>query len=237
MLRCSRRQRTVPIFNGYNYLMRWFVAVLVISVCAVGLVVSIDAWRFLNQPSSLTESVVITVPQGASFSAVVDRLEHAGLFNGRRYQTYFTAYAIFRGQASRIKSGEYQIQPRATPLEILHKLVIGNTKQYSLTIIEGWRFQELFKAMKRHDAIKMTLICKSPSQIMAAIGAKGKYPEGWFLPNTYFFPRGTTDAELLSRSYQAMQQLLESEWDKRATGLPLDSPYEALILEIGRAHV
>ena len=51
-----------------------------------------------------------------------------------------------------------------------------------------------------------------------------------FLPETYRFPKGTLDADILRQSFELMQETLNAEWDGRAQGLPVSSPYEALIL-------
>lgn len=210
--------------------MRWLITLLVLVIGAVAATVTVDAYRFLTQPVSLEEPTVVSIPSGLGFSEVLERLDQAGLFKAPRYQKYFAAYAALQRVADDIKSGEYKIAPDATPLEVLHKLVVGNTRTFKFTIIPGWRFSRVRKALVQHDAIKITLKGKSPYEVMDAIGAEGKYPEGWFLPNTYFFPAGTTDVEILARAYHAMQEVLKSEWKHRESNLPLDSPYEALIL-------
>jgi UPF0755 protein len=65
---------------------------------------------------------------------------------------------------------------------------------------------------------------------MSRIGHPEEHPEGRFLPDTYHFPKGTTDREFLGRAYDAMAKHLRDAWDARDLGLPLQSPYEALIL-------
>lgn len=65
---------------------------------------------------------------------------------------------------------------------------------------------------------------------MAALGAPGTHPEGWFLPETYLFPRGTRDIDILSRAHRAMRELLDRLWPERDPRLPLTEPYQALIL-------
>ena len=55
-------------------------------------------------------------------------------------------------------------------------------------------------------------------------------PEGWFLPETYYFVRGERDVDILHRAYQAMQEALDEAWQGRDIGLPLSNPYELLIL-------
>ena len=51
-----------------------------------------------------------------------------------------------------------------------------------------------------------------------------------FFPDTYRFPKGTSDLDFLQRAFQVMQSHLTREWDQRDVDLPLESKYEALIL-------
>ena len=65
---------------------------------------------------------------------------------------------------------------------------------------------------------------------MSRLGASGAAPEGRFFPDTYFFAAGSSDLNLLRRANAAMNARLTAAWEKRAEGLPLTSPDEALIL-------
>ncbi len=66
--------------------------------------------------------------------------------------------------------------------------------------------------------------------LLAELGASVTHPEGLFLPETYRFARGTSDRELLAQAYRLLQKVLAEEWTARAPSIPLESPYEALIL-------
>ncbi len=65
---------------------------------------------------------------------------------------------------------------------------------------------------------------------MARLGFKDGRPEGWFFPDTYRFPRRTSDRELLRQAHERMQRELQLAWSRRAPDLPLATPYDALIL-------
>ena len=62
------------------------------------------------------------------------------------------------------------------------------------------------------------------------LGYPDQHPEGLFFPDTYRFPKGTSDVDFLRRAYQVMQKHLTREWNQRDSGLPLQSSYDALIL-------
>ena len=50
------------------------------------------------------------------------------------------------------------------------------------------------------------------------------------MPDTYHFPRGTTDLDFLRRAYQTMSARLREEWEQRDVGIPYQTPYDALIM-------
>jgi UPF0755 protein len=89
---------------------------------------------------------------------------------------------------------------------------------------------ELLDAIRAHPAIRQTLEVEEPADLAMAIGIEQAHAEGWFFPDTYRFPRGTADVDLLRRAHRVMQEQLSEAWDQRLPGLVLTDPYEALIL-------
>lgn len=212
---------------------RWLKRLLPILLLAgVGAAAALawDVARFFDRPLAHGESLVFTVEPGTSFGALADELRARGVFAAPRQADYFTVYARLRGQAQAVKSGEYEIPPDLYPAGLLRLLVSGHTRQYRLTVVEGWTFADLRRALERHDAIDNRLAGADAAAVMAVIGAEGEHPEGRFLPDTYHFPRGTTDIEFLRRAHRAMDKALETVWAGREPDLPLASPYQALTL-------
>ena len=134
------------------------------------------------------------------------------------------------GLAARLQAGEYRIAPGTRPEDLLRQLAAGRVLQHELTLVEGHNFREMMARIRSHPVLVQTLVELSDEAIMERIGHPGEHPEGRFLPDTYHFPRGTTDEEFLRRAYAAMERVLNDAWEKRAEGLPLKTPYEALIL-------
>jgi UPF0755 protein len=142
----------------------------------------------------------------------------------------FILLAKLRGMETRVRAGEYHLQPGLTADELLEKFTRGNAIQYKLTIIEGWSFRQMLAAIAEDPIIESTLQGNTDAEIMVLLGQPGQHPEGLFFPDTYRFPKGTSDLDFLRRAYQVMQKHLEREWTQRVPGLPLNSSYEALIL-------
>lgn len=131
------------------------------------------------------------------------------------------------GASHSLKAGEYTIQGNLSPVQLLNKLIKGETVQFSLTVIEGWTFDELWEAVSKHEKIKHTV--ESKQELLEKLNLKG-HPEGWFYPDTYYFPANTTDVDFFQRANNYMQRVLQEEWEARPGDTPLKSADEALIL-------
>ncbi|NNJ83768.1 MAG: endolytic transglycosylase MltG, partial [Gammaproteobacteria bacterium] len=139
--------------------------------------------------------------------------------------------ARWQGLASKIKAGEYELEPGLTPRRLLGKLVRGKVVQRTLTVVEGWNFTELMAAVRANGHLLHTLEEDSANAvIMERIGFSGQHPEGRFYPDTYHFPHDTTDIAFLKRAYATMARKLSAQWAQKAEGLPYDTPDEALIM-------
>lgn len=142
----------------------------------------------------------------------------------------FILLAKLKGVETRVRAGEYQLESGQTPDDLIEVFVSGSSIQYSFTVIEGWSFRQMLDAMAKDPIIEHQLEDKTNEEIMRLIGYPDQHPEGMFFPDTYRFPKGTSDIDFLRRAYQVMQQHLEREWNQREDDLPLKSSYEALIL-------
>lgn len=184
--------------------------------------------NFSSQPLRVGESAkTFEVPAGASLSDVAHRLQAEGLTARPRY---FVWMGRLHGMAHAIQAGEYRIEPGTKPRQLLDDMAAGRVFEHSLTLVEGWNFREMMAAVNADRYLAHTLRGLSDAEIMKRLGWPDEKPEGRFLPETYNFPRGTTDLEFLRRAHRAMSRELASAWANRAQGLPLKSPYEALIL-------
>lgn len=173
------------------------------------------------------QGALITVEPGTSLAALSRQLADQGYLDN---PLYLRLLARWDGVASQIKAGEYRVPPGTRPRELLVLLVSGKVTRYSLTLVEGWNVKQMLQAVGNSEALRHILKAATPQQIMQRLGHEGEHPEGRFLPDTYQFPRGTTDLAVLKRAYDAMARLLAREWPQREKDLPLETPYQALIL-------
>jgi UPF0755 protein len=171
------------------------------------------------------EGTRIQIASGTPLRRVSEELAARNLFAHPRLLTW---YARATGDATQIRAGEYHLVQGTTALTLLAKLVSGQVYLHQLTIIEGWRFRELLAAVRAHPAITPGTL--DGAELMAAIGAPGVHPEGQFFPDTYSFPSGTPDIDILRTAHRALLDKLDAAWLRRSPDTLLATPYEALIL-------
>ncbi len=206
------------------------------TLLILGLTGAAAAWAswqwyqgFLAQPLALeSEQELFTVPEGATIRGVAHALADRRWLSSR---FLFTLLAYQTKQQNAIKAGEYAISKGMLPQDVLGLLTSGKSVQFAVTIIPGITFREAVEVVgKRGDVFEIELAGLTDDEIMRRIGVEEAHPEGLLFPDTYLFDRGTSDTEILKRAYRRMQNVLAEEWSQRSEGLPLDTPYEALIL-------
>ena len=169
----------------------------------------------------------VIVEPGDSLNAVAARLEE-GMILDRPWLFKLAAYVT--GSSARIQAGEYRIAAGDTHQSLIDRMVRGEVVQHYFTIIEGWTVGELLQALPAARPLVSTLQARDAEGLAGELALGIGHAEGWFFPDTYAYTRGETDADLLLRAHALMQDRLQAAWAERAAGLPLDGPYEALIL-------
>ncbi len=203
----------------------------VVAVCALLLLgaaggVFWSGLKSLDEPLSLSAPLRFKVAAGARFAHVAADLASRGVV---AQPHAWILYARWKGLASGIKAGEYEIEPGTTPRALLDKMVSGQVLLHSFTIVDGWRVQDMLAALRRNPDVDSTLPA-SPKELMEKLGDPGIDAEGQFLPETYRFPSGTSDLELLRQAHSALRRELEAAWAVHDPSTPLRSPEELLIM-------
>jgi UPF0755 protein len=206
----------------------WRAQALLLLVVLAAL--AFDAWRQLHTPLNLAQATTFELAPGQSLDSLLRALAASDRFANARQRFYLSVYARSSRADSRLRAGEYALAPGATPLTLLRELIEGKPVLHELRLTEGWRFDQIWQALKANPDLSHTLGDVKRSSLMQALGLPAGDPEGQFFPDTYRFPKNTSDAAFLRHAYQAMQKVLGQEWQGRAPNLPLDTPAQALIL-------
>lgn len=186
-------------------------------------------WRYQKEPVvQAGTKVEFEIRKGAGAKALSPLLGAAGI----DVQAWQLAVAWrLRGDADRVKAGRYALDGPITLEGVLDQLVVGQPdKERSIALIEGWNFRQVREALAKAPDLVPTLADVENNEVMKRLNAGERHPEGQFAPDTYAYPPGSTDLELLARALKLQQQRLQAAWQRREEGNPLRDSHQFLVL-------
>ncbi len=206
-------------------LIKWLAGLLL-----PGLLAGLGGLWWLHQPLGTgpgQPTLDLSVEPGTSPRAVAQAVVDAGA------QIRADAlYAWFRlsGLDRQIRAGSYEISPETTPRTLLSMLVRGEESLRTVTLVEGWNWRQVRRALAKAEMLKPDSLNLSDEVLMSRLGRPGVAPEGRFYPDTYSYAKNSSDLKVLERALKAMDRHQQQAWNARQPGLSLQSPEEVLIL-------
>lgn len=203
----------------------WFCLILVAIAGFLAALAWQDWNRFQEAVVNPDSELTLWVAPGSSFAALVRDLERLGLANpGWHWRM------LARQRGGEIRAGEYRIPPATTVVGLVDHLARGRVHQHRFTIVEGWTTARLRRELAADPRLEPVATSWSSEELMRQLGCPGCFAEGRFLPETYFFQRGSSDLDLLRRAHDSMNAHTQRIWEERLPGLPLESVEELLTL-------
>lgn len=188
-----------------------------LMLCLLGVVVIvISGFWFINdirRPLPLTSAITLELSSGRGIRSLSAILKDKGLV---RHPLIVRLSARIYGYDTRLKAGEYRLEPGMSLLDVLEKISDGKVILHRLTLPEGLTSAQMLE-----------LIADNP---LLSGNITESAAEGEMLPETYSFHKGTPRNQIIRNAKSAMQKALRETWQNRAEGLPLNSLQELLIL-------
>ena len=191
------------------------------------LLILIAAWLYyLFTPMvDNPKGAVFYLPSGETKHGVAKQLSQEGTLHSPWLATLYF-YLHFN---THIKVGEYFFPKGSSVASMWYQMASGTGLYYRpFLIVPGWNFKQLRASLDSTTTLHHTTALWTNNEIMAKLGA-ALSPEGQFFPETYYYTRGNADLIILKHAYDLMQTKLLAAWQTRATDLPFQTPYEALI--------
>ncbi|WP_406827775.1 endolytic transglycosylase MltG [Microbulbifer sp. ARAS458-1] len=205
--------------------LRVFLVLVVVGVFAGGAAFWFTQNALVEPLDVPLDGLRIDVESGSNLSRVVHELASQDVV---RYPRLVLAYARVK-KLGHIHPGEYLIPAGSNAMDLVARMNRGDVTRYRLTIVEGWTFAQALDLVRGSNKIKPTESAATVAAAAQALGIEGN-PEGLIFPDTYIYRSGTTDLDLLRQAHQRMNRVLAEEWEKRASDLPYDRAYDALIM-------
>ncbi|MBU0744618.1 MAG: endolytic transglycosylase MltG [Gammaproteobacteria bacterium] len=186
-------------------------------------------WSFLETPLVAHKDAPVNFlfSQGTSVKKAAYSLQEQKLL---KHPMIFVLFVRLSGAEYKLKAGEYVVTPGMTARKLVQKMIKGDVLHHAFTLVEGWNFHQVIKALNDNQYITHTIKNLSPAAIMEKIGHEGELPEGRFAPDTYLFSGNVLDTDILINAYQFMHKQLQKAWDNRDKETLYHCPYEALIV-------
>ena len=211
--------------------MKRLLAVALLGAAALGAALGWAWWRYAQSPLATgTPPIQVEIERGTAGRAIGAALRRQGV----EVPDWLLALALrLRGDAQRIRAGNYELAGPITLRALLDRLTRGDVTLRDVTLIEGWTFRQVRASLAKHPDLRQDGAALTDAELLARIGATESHPEGLFAPDTYAFARGSSDLEVLRRAYRLQQAVLREAWEARMARPdppPYRTPYEALIM-------
>lgn len=152
------------------------------------------------------------VPDGSSLSSVATRLEAEGAIDSA--SAFRWRARLFAGGAP-IKAGEFMLPRGASAAKILSIIQGDEVLRRFVTVPEGMPSIMVYERLMAQPNLT---------------GSIEVPPDGSILPDTYEIERGESRQAVVLRMQAAMQRTLAELWEKRAPGIAVSTPQQALAL-------
>ncbi len=203
-------------------------AVLAAVVIVSGSAAGVYFWRGYERPLEMSQPrVEVRIANGASARAIARSIRAAGV---ELNELEFVAVARASGATHSLRAGRYAIENGMSMRSVVEMIQHGEVLRERLTVLEGTTFGELREQVNSAPELQHQTAKLSNAELLQAIGATQKDPEGLFAPDTYVFDPGSSDLDLYRRAYRMQTERIERAWGARAPDLPYNDAYEALIM-------
>jgi len=192
-------------------------------IIALLLLLLVIAWIFTSKDILVNQAQIFQVKSGSTMGEVAQELSDRNIIKSKRF---FIGLSKLLNANKKLKSGYYEVSPDTSVFAFIEQITKGNVLKTKVTLIEGKTIQHYFDQLSKDPSI---ISKASIEKVMDSIGLKKPY-EGWFYPETYIFNYGESIENVLKKSHETMKSKLSDLWEKRDKSIPLDSPYEAIIL-------
>ena len=204
-------------------LRRLFLLLLLGAICLAAL-----TYLFATRPLALSNSPLdFEISTGVGLRGASRQMVAAGIDMPAWQFNWLTRVM---GKAAKIQAGSYEVEAGVTPFELLQKVTRGDVSQGELVLIEGKTFADFRRLVDSNPDIRHETEGLSEAELLKQLKIDAPHPEGLFFPDTYLFPKNSSDIDIYRRAYMALVRRLETEWAGRAADLPYRSPYDALIM-------
>lgn len=186
-------------------------------------------WTRANAPAERPgREVAVEIPPHSSLIAAASLLGKAGVVRSPRF---LVLLGKVTGRAGTVQAGELAFNTGMTPLQALETLSHGRAVLHPVTFPEGFTYRQMAQALAAKglaDAGRINALAGSAS-FARSLGVEAPTLEGFLYPDTYRWPRGTPEEEILRRMTERFFGVFDEGMRERARKAGL-TPLQAVTL-------
>ena len=183
-----------------------------------GLVDEIPATPFVTAPTPAPTPIIISVDEGEGAQEIGDMLEDEGVIESA---IQFRVLVELLGYDRLLQAGEYELDPNTPALDVVYRMRRGIVSSLFVTVIEGWRLEEIADALdeqgviSREDFLEAAVAGNFDFDFLRRLGPITPL-EGYLFPATYFYRRDDTAEDVIQRMLEAMDENFTPELRRQA---------------------
>ncbi len=180
-------------------------ALAALAAAAGGLVAWVE--RELERPRG-TETVELTIERGAPMTAILDELGAANVIGNPLLARLHLDY---RRRGETLQAGEYRFEQPLSPVEALDRVIRGEVVTYPVTVVEGLTLRETAERLvaEGFGDLDAFLAAMASPVLIADLDPAAESLEGYLFPDTYAFPAGTGEPEIVEAMVRNFRRRVE----------------------------
>jgi len=203
----ARRKRR-PVLSATSGLLSFLLMATFAAVLALG-------WgeHRLREAGPLAADKIVNILPGTELPDIIGMLEREGVIDD---PLFLNVVLVLEGSRSKVRAGEYMFKQGTSLRAVIDTLVSGRQVLHAITIPEGLTSEQIVERLRGSDVLAGEI--------------KEAPKEGSLLPETYKVARGTPRTDLVKKMQDDQKRAVDQVWARRASDLPLRSPYELVTL-------
>jgi UPF0755 protein len=140
----------------------------------------------------------VSFPPGSGIRKLATELNSVGII---RSSWHFILVTRLRGDAHRLRAGDYRFNDGMTPDVILKKLVAGDVDYLKFSLPEGYSIHQAAELLEQKGYFNRSEFLEKchDTALLARLGLSESSVEGYLYPATYNLSRGGNEEQLISQ--------------------------------------
>ncbi|TCS83804.1 endolytic transglycosylase MltG [Tepidibacillus fermentans] len=201
---------------------KWILSISGTVVILAVIIISYVYSQFQPVDSTAVQKVKIEIPPGSTPTKIASILKEHQLIKS---EWAFKLYLEYKGDASKLQAGSYQLSKQMSISEIVQQFVSGNVvlDTVRFTIPEGYTILQIADKLSKEGIVNKENFLKLAKEgnfnydFIKAIpnNANIQYRlEGYLFPDTYVVKKGATEEEIINMMLHQFQKEWKPEWTK-----------------------